>query len=115
MAQDVLLESLGGTPEWECWLRRPSNAVSAKCHDGGVIGVFRTREQADAEKGAHAPWSKPGGWECWLRRHSTVARVGAYDGGVIGVFRREEDARLENRQEADARRATRGTWKKVRL
>ncbi len=81
--------------EWECWLKKPSRAVDVKLYSGGIIGVFQTQEEAEAEKGVDRAWEKAGRWECWLKKSTQAIRVKLYSGGIIGVFKTKAQAQTE--------------------
>lgn len=95
-----------GISSYESWItNKPPQAVRLKLHDGGVIGVFRTRQQAESERDPEGPpsvWSKGQEYECWLRRRVPARRVKKGSYGVIGVF--------TDRPTADRYKRRAGVW-----
>jgi L-ascorbate metabolism protein UlaG (beta-lactamase superfamily) len=80
---------------WECWLKRSSLATQVKLDNGGIIGVFNTKQEAEAEKTTHNPQQKNGKWECCLQENTKAIHVKCYDSGIIGVFLSYADAAAE--------------------
>jgi len=91
---------------WECWIRKRSGAIRVKLHDSGIIGVFNTQAEADAEKERDVSWPKGSAWECWVKRLSTAINVKLYNSGIIGVF--------NSRDEAEREKETDYAWPKER-
>ena len=89
---------------WECWIRRSSKATGVKLHNSGIIGVFNSQPEADAEKERDSSWPKGALWECWIRRSSKATEVKLHDSDIIGVF--------SSRDEAEAEKATGYAWPK---
>lgn len=91
---------------WECWIRKPSRAIRVKLHDSGIIGVFNTQAEADAEKDSDVSWLRECVWECWIKSRSNAIQVKVYNSGIIGVF--------NSRDEAESEKETGYAWPKER-
>lgn len=96
--------------EYECWLKRRSQATAARVENGTVVGVYRTRQFAEGEKwhgDVRPSHSHPDQFECDIRHPSEAKRAGIYSGGIIAVYGDENAAN----REAESRGHC---WSKVR-
>lgn len=83
---DVDPRSFGNRESWTCFLRALSRAIGVKRVQRGVIGIYATQADADAEKSRDRPWHKPTSWECWIRRPTHALEVELMDGGIVGFY-----------------------------
>jgi UDP-2,3-diacylglucosamine pyrophosphatase LpxH len=88
---------------YECWVKRPSKAISAKIYNGGIIGIYKDQADAESEKGDDNVWKndKDGMYECWIKKYSRAINAFTFvhqDGanGIIGIYKSEIDALVDN-------------------
>lgn len=82
---------------WECWIRQPTRSTAVKLVDNGIIGVFNSRDDAEAERAT--PQSvvrqQSGSWECAIRQYTQAISVRLEGSGIVGVFYSAADAETE--------------------
>lgn len=125
------LRQVAGSPdEYEFWLRHETAAIHAYVRGGGVIGVFRTRDDAATDpshRGIPSDlmniWQQNWGenhFECWLINPSAAIRAGVLAGrrgqaGVVAVYDDEATANSELSRTVSAGHTARGyIWRKYR-
>jgi hypothetical protein len=82
---------------WECWIRQTTQATAVKIVDGGIVGVFNSRGDAEAERAMPEGviQQQSGSWECAIRQFTLATSVRLEGSGIIGVFYSAADAETE--------------------
>lgn len=93
------------TEHWEVFVKMHSGAETVKIFQGGIIGVYISKEDAEKEKekvykegkliSESSIWQKGVKWECWIKQESAAVAVKPHENGIVGVYNNQPSAFYE--------------------